>query len=62
MIVGRLFAWFWGKSLGGVKMKKSKSSGFMPKDKLGTKPSIKQLKLSPELERKKKRLEKIVKY
>ena len=34
----------------------------MPKDRLGTKPIVEQPKLSPELGKKKKRLEKIVKY
>lgn len=43
-------------------MKKGKSSGFMPKDKLGKKSSIEQPKLSPEMERQKKLTEKIVKY
>jgi hypothetical protein len=43
-------------------MKKEKSSGFMPKDRLGTKPTVEQPKLSPELEKKKKIIEKIAKY
>ena len=43
-------------------MKKSKSSGFMPKNKPGAKPPIEIPKLSPELEKKKKIIEKIVKY
>lgn len=43
-------------------MKKGKSSGFVPKDKLEIKPTIEQPKLSPELEKKKKIIGKIAKY
>ena len=44
-------------------MKKEKLAGIMPKDdRLGIKPPVKSPKLPPEMEKKKKIIEKIVKH